>query len=397
MHRIWFMIIGVFAVAVPAMGDKHYDPGASDTEIKIGNVSSLTGWLSEYGAVGKAEAAYFQMVNDRGGVNGRKINFILRDSQSIIRNCVELTHQLVEQDQVLLIFGSQGAAGNVALRPYLNKLMVPQLFIASPLSKFNDPARFPWTMGFQTSARTEAVIYGQYILQNKPDAKIAVLYGDDEDGKDSLAGLHEALGDKASSMIVREDSYEDYNPYLDDELADLKSSGADTFLNFTTGKFSTQAIRKTYDMDWHPLQFLPNASLSISAFLDPAGLHKAQGIITSARSKGWLGNQYRGDEDVQAFLDWMSKYNPDANIRDANNVYGYEAAETMTVVLQKCGDELTRANVLKQATNLNMDIGMLLPGIKVSTSPADYRPIKQLYLMRFDGHEWQKFSDVLSG
>jgi branched-chain amino acid transport system substrate-binding protein len=384
-------------MAAPAWAQKNYDPGATDTEIKIGNVSPMTGWLSEYGAVARAEGAYFQMINDRGGINGRKINFVSLDSGSSPRKAIELAHRLVEEDQVLLIFGSQGAAANVAIRPYMNERKVPQLFVASPLSKLNDPAQFPWTMGFQPSAGTEATIYAKYILQNKPDAKIAVLYADDEEGKDFLQGLHEALGDKSTSMIVKEASYEDYDPYLDPQLAALKNSGADVFLNFTVGKYSTQAIRKIYDMDWHPMQFLPNASLSIAAFLDPAGLKKAVGIITSARSKGWVSAQARNDPDAQEFLDWMHKYNANASLRDANNVYGYEAAETLIEVMKKCGDDLTRANVMKQATSLDLSVGMLLPGIRIKTSPTDYRPIKQLYLMRFDGSNWGKCSDVIGG
>jgi branched-chain amino acid transport system substrate-binding protein len=391
------IIAAILLMTAPAWAQTSYDPGATDTEIKIGNVAPETGWLSEYGATARAEAAYFRMINDRGGVNGRKINFVSHDSASITRNAIELTHRLVEQDQVLLVFGSQGLTANLALRPYLNEQKVPQLFVASPVSKFNDPSHFPWTMGFQTSARTEAIIYARYILQNKPDAKIAVLYADDEEGRDYLLGLHEALGDKAAAMIVKEVSYEDYDPYLDPQLAQLKSSGADVFLDFTVGKFSTQAIRKVYDMDWHPLQFLPNASLSIAAFLDPAGLKKAVGIITSARSKGWMKPQYRSDPDVRDFLDCMDKYNPDASLRDAMNVYGYEAAETLVDVLKKCGDNLTRANVMKQAAALDMSIGMLLPGIRITTSPTDYRPIKQLYLMRFDGQDWVKISDVIGG
>jgi branched-chain amino acid transport system substrate-binding protein len=391
------IIAPILLLALPAMAQKNYDTGATDTEIKIGNVCPQTGWLSEYGATGRAEAAYFQMINDRGGINGRKINFVSLDSASSPRKSIELAHQLVEQDQVLLIFGSQGLAANLAIRPYLNDQKIPQLFVASPVSKFNDPSQFPWTMGFQTSARTEASIYAKYILQNRPDAKIAVLYADDEEGKDYLLGLHEALGDKAAKMIVKEVSYEDYDPYLDPQLAQLKNSGADVFLDFTVGKYSTQAIRKIYDMDWHPLQFLPNASLSIAAFLDPAGLKKAAGIITTARSKGWMSAQSRSDPDVQQFLDWMNKYNPNASLRDAMNVYGYEAAQTLVEVLKKCGDNLTRANVMKQATSLDISIGMLLPGIRITTSPTDYRPLKQLYLMRFDGHDWAKFSDVIGG
>jgi len=369
-----------------AVAQKKYDPGATDSEIKIGNIMPYSGAFSEYGAIGRAEAAYFHMINDKGGVNGRKINFISVDSGSDSSKYVALAHQLVEEDQVLLTVGIFGDTSNMAIRPYLNEKNVPQLFIDATESVFDDPSHFPWTMGFQASKRTEGLVYAKYILQNRPGAKIAILYAGDQEW---LRGIRDGLGTKGSAMIVRELSFEYSDPAtLDAQIVALKSSGADVFMNLAAGRFATQAIRKAYDIDWHPLQFIPNASVSVAAFLDPAGLKKAAGIIANARSKGWLTPQSAQDPAVRAFLEWMKKYNAAATLRDSNNAYGYEVARTLVEVLKKCGDDLTRANVMKQAASLDLELGMLSPGIRITTSPTDYRPIKQLFLVRFDGRDW---------
>ena len=376
---------------------KTYDPGASDSEIKIGNLMPYTGVFSEYGAIGKAEAAYFQMINDRGGVNGRKINFISVDSGSDWKKAPEQARQLVEQDRVLLLFSNFGYPGNKAVRDYMNEQKIPQLFVASNDSTFDDPAQFPWTMGFAASKRTESLVYAKYILTEKPHAKIAVLYPEDSSGDEWRAGLHDGLGERASAMIVKEISFSYSDPSsIDSAIAELKVSGADTFFDFTVGRFTTAAIRKAYDIGWHPVQFIPNASLSVAAFLDPAGLQKSVGIVTNARSKGWTSERAKDDPAVREFLDWMSKYDPDANVRDANVLFGYEAAQVMVAVLQKCGGNLTRANVMKQAAGLDLELGMLMPGVRVTTSPTDYRPIKQLYLVRFDGKFWMPFGGVIA-
>jgi ABC-type branched-subunit amino acid transport system substrate-binding protein len=380
----------VFACApVPAAAQAKYDPGATDTEIKIGNIMPYSGAFSEYGATGGAEAAYFQMIDDRGGVNGRKIKFISLDSGSDTGKSVALAHQLVEQDQVLLTLGIWGTPANLAIRPYMNEKKVPQLFVAATESAFDDPSHFPWTMGFQASKRTEGLVYAKYILRNRPGAKIAILYSRDPSGQEWLGGIRDGLGEKAPAMIAKEASFEYSDPAsIDAQIVALKDSGAGVFMNLAVGKFATRAIRKAYEIDWHPLQFIPNASLSIAAFLEPAGLKKAAGIITNARSKSWLKPQSRQDPAVRAFLEWMGKYNPGASIRDANNVYGYEVAQTLVEVLKKCGDDLTRANVMKQAASLDLELGMLRPGIRVTTSPTDYQPIKQLFLIQFDGQDW---------
>jgi branched-chain amino acid transport system substrate-binding protein len=361
----------------------------ADTEIKIGNIMPYTGAFSEYGATGRAEAAYFQMINDQGGVNGRKIKFISLDSGSDTNKAVALAHQLVEQDQVLATVGIWGTPANMAIRPYLNEKKVPQLFVAATESAFDDPAHFPWTMGFQASKRTEGLVYAKYILQNRPRAKVAILYANDPSGDEWRQGIRAGLGANASTMIVKEASFEYSDPEaLDAQIVALKNSGADVFMNLVVGRLATRAIRKAYDIDWHPLQFIPNASLSVAAFLEPAGLQKAAGIVTNARSKSWLKPPSRQDPEVRAFLEWMRKYNPDANIRDANNVYGYEVAQTLVEVLRKCGADLTRGNVMKQAASLDLELGMLRPGIRVTTSPTDYQPIKQLFLIQFDGQDW---------
>jgi len=384
-----------FAVtASPAAAQTKYDPGATDKEIKVGNIVPYTGKFAQYGVNGRAEAAYFRMINDRGGINGRRINFISLDSGSDTNKARALAQQLVEKEQVLLTVGIWGTPTNLAVRPYFNEKKVPQLFISAPESAFNDPARFPWTMGFQASKRVEGQNYARHILAVKPAARIAILYADDPSGKEWLLGVHDVLGDKAAKMIVKEVSFVYSEPAaLAPKVEALKATGADVFLNIAVGRFATEAIRHAYDIGWRPLQFIPNASISTEAFLDPAGLQKAKGVISNARSKLWLSPEAQSDPGVRAFLDWMKTYNSSASLRDAENVYGYEVAQTLVEVLKKCGDDLTRANVMKQAANLDLELGMLRPGIKITTSPTDYQPIKQLFLVQFDGHHWRPLAE----
>ena len=400
MNRLFFrcsvstgLVVAWMAASVAAQ--KSYDPGASDSEIKVGNIAPYTGWAREYATIARAEAAYFQMVNDRGGINGRKINFISLDNGSEVSNSVELARKLVENEKALLIFSTIGTEGNLAIRDYLNEKKIPQLFVQSSSAVFNDPSHFPWTMGFFATYRSEGLAYAKYILQNKPAAKIAILYSNDDTGKEYLAGVRNRLGEKASTLIVKEVSYQVSDQTLDPQIVALKDSGADVFFNFSIGPFATRAIRAAYDHDWHPLQFIPNASLSVAAFLDPAGLEKSAGIITNARSKGWLFPRSQNDPAVRDFLDWMKKYNSQASLRDQDNVAGYERAQVLVEVLKRCGDNLTRANVMKQAGSLDLELGMLRPGIKITTSPTDYQPIKQLFLMRFDGKEWVPFGNTI--
>jgi branched-chain amino acid transport system substrate-binding protein len=390
-------LVAFLALAVtasPAAAQTKYDPGATDKEIKIGNIVPYTGKFAQYGVNGRAEAAYFRMINDRGGINGRRINFISLDSASDTSKARALAQRLVEQEQVLLTVGIWGTPTNLAVRPYFNEKRVPQLFVSAPESAFNDPAQFPWTMGFQATKRVEGQNYARHILAVKPAARIAILYADDPSGKEWLLGVHDVLGDKAAAMIVKEVSFVYSEPAaLAPKVEALKATGADVFLNIAVGRFATEAIRHAYDIGWRPLQFIPNASISTEAFLDPAGLQKAKGVISNARSKLWLAAEARSDPGVRAFLDWMKTYNSGASLRDAENVYGYEVAQTLVEVLKKCGDNLTRANVMKQAANLDLELGMLRPGIKVTTSPTDYQPIKQLFLVQFDGHHWRPLAE----
>jgi branched-chain amino acid transport system substrate-binding protein len=370
---------------------------AAANEIRIGNIAPYTGSSQDYGAVARAEAAYFQMINDRGGVKGRRINFISVDDGSDPAATLTLARRLVEQDRVLALFSSFGTDANLAIRAYANEQQVPQLFVEASSAVFDDPAHFPWTMGFYPTYRTEGFAYAQYLLQTKPKAKIAVLNEDSVAGQEYYQGLRDGLGDKAAAMIVQQATYPPGSSTVDAQIDVLKNSGADVFMDLAWGSVATAAIRRAYDIDWHPLQFIANASLSVAAFLDPAGLHKAAGIITNARSKSWLHGRGERDADVREFLDWMSRYNPQASLRDQLNVSGYERAEALIAVLEKCGDNLTRANVMAQAASLDIELGMLRPGIRVKTSATDYQPIKQLFLIRFDGKEWQALDAIAGG
>lgn len=370
-------------------------PSVSATEIKIGNITCYTGPAKEYGTVARAEAAYFQMINDRGGINGRKIKLISLDSGCDTQKSLELARQLVEQEDVLLLFGTFGTEANLAMRGYLNEKQVPQLFVESSSAVFDDPEHFPWTMGFFATYRTEGQAYAKYILQKNPDARIAVLSANNDAGREYMSGLREGLGSKAS-LVVKEATYDGSEANLESQLRDLKESGADVFMNFCIGAMATQAIHKAAQLDWHPLQFIPNASLSVAAFLEPAGLEKAAGLISNARSKGWHTAESQRDPAVRDFLEWTNKYNGDANLRDQNNVAGYERAEALVEVLKNCGNDLSRANVMNKASHLDVEVGMLRPGIRVKTSPTDYQPIKQLFLIQFDSKEWKPLGPISS-
>lgn len=387
----------VASIAVStASAEKKYDPGATDTEIKVGHTNPYSGPASAYGAIGRAEAAYFKMVNDQGGIKGRKINFMSLDDAYSPPRTVEQIRKLVEEEQVLLIFQSLGTPTNTAIHKYMNAKKVPHLFVATGATKWGDPEHFPWTIGWQPNYQSEAHLYATYILKNRPAAKIALLYQNDDYGKDYVKGLKDGLGDKASQMIVAEVSYETSDPTVDSQIVTLKGSGADTLLIFATPKFAAQAIRKTYDIGWRPLQFINNVSSSIAAVLQPAGLEKSVGLIVGYYLKDPLDPQWKNDAGVKAFLDWMKKYNPDADPADNNVYYGYSAAQTLVQVLNQCGDDLTRENVMRQAANLkDLVLPLLLPGIKINTSRTDFYPIDQIQLARFDGKRWVLFGEVL--
>jgi len=378
-----------------ALAQKKYDTGATDTEIKIGNIMPYSGPASAYGVIGKTEDAYFNKINAEGGINGRKINFISYDDAYSPPKAVEQTRKLVESDEVLLMFNPLGTPSNSAIQKYLNGKKVPQLFVASGASRWNDPKDFPWTMGWQPSYQSEAHIYAKYLLKEKPDGKIGVLYQNDDFGKDYLKGLKDGLGAKAS-MIVAEESYETTEPSVENHVVKLKASGADVFISITTPKFAAQAIKKLAEMDWHPLQIVSNVSASVGGVMKPAGFENSQGILSAAYAKDGADPQWDNDPGMKKFYAFLEKYYPDGNRLDGSVVYGYGVAQTMVEVLKQSGDDLTRANVMKQAASLK-DFGpdTLLPGIKINTSPTDYAPIKQLQMMRFKGEKWELFGDII--
>lgn len=388
--------IGVALALGPAHAQKKYGPGASDTEIKIGNVNPYSGPASAYGSIGKAIASYFRLVNDLGGINGRKINFITLDDGYSPPRTVEQVRRLVEQEQVLLVFQSLGTPGNTAIHKYMNARKVPQLFVATGATKWNDPKGHPWTMGWQPNYQSEARAYAAYILKNHPNAKIGVLYQNDDYGKDYLKGFRDGLGSRASKMIVREVTYEVTDPTVDSQIVTLKGSGADVFFNITTPKFAAQAIRKAHEIDWKPVHFLNNVSSSIDNVLKPAGFEASKGIISSLYLKDASDPQWHNDADYKAWSEWMKRYNPGVSPTDAFYVYGYAVASTLHQVLLQCKDELTRENVMRQAANLkNIKVPMLLPGIHLHTSPTDFAPIEAIQLGRFDGKRYVEFGDVL--
>ena len=380
-----------------ALAEKKYDPGATDTEIKIGQTMPYSGPGSSYGTIGKTEAAYFKMINDQGGINGRMINLISLDDGYSPPRTVEQIRRLVEQDEVLLTFQNLGTAHNTAVQKYLNAKRVPQLFVATGATKWGDPQHFPWTMGWQPPYQYEAHHYAKYILKNRPDAKIGILYQNDDFGRDYLKGFKDALGDKARTMIVAEVTYEPTDPTIDSQIIALQASGADVFFDVTIPKFAAQAIRKTYDSGWRPLHVLTNVSISVGTVLQPAGLEKAVGLVSSVYLKDPTDPAWKDDKSMKDFIAFMKKYYPDGNRDDIFNVYGYAAAQTLVQVLKQSGDELTRENVMRQAANLkDLEMAGMLPAIRINTSPADFYPIKQVQLMRFDGKTWVRFGELMS-
>jgi branched-chain amino acid transport system substrate-binding protein len=389
-------VLGLAALVPPAaQAQKKYDAGVTDTEIKIGQTMPYSGPASAYGTIGKAEAAYFRKINDEGGINGRKINFISLDDGYSPPKAVEMVRKLVEQDEVLLVFQPLGTAVNTAIQKYLNAKKVPQLFVATGATKWNDPQGNPWTMGWQPNYQTEANIYARHILKTRPDAKIGVLYQNDDYGKDYLKGFKDGLGGKAG-MIVAEVSYEVTDATVDSQVVQLQTSGADVFFNITTPKFAAQAIRKAHDIGWKPVQYLNNISTSVGSVLAPAGLDKAVGVLSSSYGKDPTDPQWDTDPGMSEWRAFMKKYYPEGSLSDATNVYGYSVARTLVQVLKQCGDNLTRENVMRQAASLkDFETGVGLPGIRINTSATDYAPIQAMQMMKFDGKSWQLFGDVM--
>ncbi len=384
-------------IATGASAQKKYDPGASDTEIKIGNIMPYSGPASSYGVIGKTEAAYFDKINAEGGVNGRKIKFISYDDAYSPPKAIEQARKLVESDEVLLIFQPLGTPSNSAIQKYMNAKKVPQLFVATGATKWGDPKDFPWTMGWQPNYQSEGRIYAKYIREHFPNGKIAVFWQNDDAGRDQVKGVRDGLGDKAG-MIIADKSYEVSDPTIDSQIVALHDSGADIFMTWAAPKGAAQAIRKVGELGWKPKFFLANVSTSVASVLKPAGLENAKDIISTAYLKDPTDPAWNDDAGVKTWRAFMDKYYPDGDKTNSNNIYGYAVAQTMVQVFKQCGDDLTRDNVMKQAANLkDFSSDVLLPGIKINTAPNDFFPIEQMQLMKFNGESWQLFGDVITG
>ncbi len=387
----------VALASAPAIAQKKYDPGASDTEIRIGNIMPYSGPASAYGVIGKASEAFFRMINDKGGINGRKVTFITYDDAYSPPKTVEQARKLVENDEVLLIFQPLGTSGNSAIQKYLNTKKVPQLFVASGATRWGDPKSFPWTMGFQPNYQSEGRIFAKYILEHNPKARIGVLYQNDDFGKDVLKGLKDGLGDK-TSLIVAEATYEVSDPTADSQIVKLKTANVDVFVDLTSPRFAAQAIRKAAELGWKPMHFLSSVSGSIGSVLQPAGLENAKGILSTAYTKDPSDPLWKDDPTMIKWNAFMDKYMPGANKADQAHISSYMATQTLVEVLQRCGDDLSRENVMRQAANLrDFEVDVLLPGIKVNTSPTDFFPVEQMQMRRFDGRVWELFGPVIDG
>ncbi|MGE0497513.1 MAG: ABC transporter substrate-binding protein [Ramlibacter sp.] len=397
--RLWMgasLALACSLLGSQALAQAKYGPGASAKEIKLGQTMPYSGPASSYGTIGKVEQAYFKKINDEGGINGRKINLISVDDGYSPPKAVEQVRKLVEQEEVLALFQTLGTPSNSAIHKYVNAKKVPHLFLATGATKWSDPKNYPWTMGFNLSYQTEGEIYARYLLKNKPNAKIAILYQNDDYGKDVLAGVKHVLTGANAKMIVAEATYEVADPTVDSQILTLKASGADTFINIATPKFAAQAIRKVYDSGWRPLHLVNNVGASVGSVLTPAGLDKSVGLVTVQYYKDANDPQWKDDPAMLEWRAFMARYYLEGNVADASNIYGYLAAQTMVQVLKQCGNDLTRENVMRQAANLkNAKFSMLLPGITMNTGPNDFSPVEQAQLAKFDGKQWVLFGDVI--
>jgi ABC-type branched-subunit amino acid transport system substrate-binding protein len=389
-------VLAIALSASSANAQKKYDTGATDTEIKIGQTNPFSGPASAYATIGKTQAAYIKMINDQGGVNGRKINLIQYDDAYSPPKAVEQVRKMVESDEVLLTFQILGTPSNAAVQKYLNAKKVPQLFAATGASKFTDPKNFPWTMGFNPNYFVEGRIYGQYIMKNYPNAKIGILYQNDDLGKDYLNGIKAGLGNQAATMIVAEASYEVSDPTVDSQILKIKDAGADLFFSASTPKQAAQTIKKIAELAWHPVHILDINSTSVGAVMKPAGLEASKGVISVGYGKDPLDPTWKDDAGMKRYFDFMAKYYPDGDKDSSFNSYGYGTTQLLIYVLKQCGDDLTRENIMKQATSLkNVQLDLSLPGILVNTAPDDYRVNKQLQMMKFNGERWELFGPIL--
>ncbi len=386
------LLAGLAMAAAPALAQM---PGVTATEIKIGNTNPYSGPASAYGTIGKVIAAYFKKVNEEGGINGRKVNFVTLDDGYSPPKTVEMVRRLVEQDQVALVFQTLGTPTNSAIHKYLNQQKVPHLFVATGATKWGDPKNFPWTMGWQPAYQTEAKIFASYVLKNVKDPKIGILYQNDDYGKDYLKGFKDGLGDAAKKLVVLEQTYEVTDPTVDSQIVNLKNSGANVFFNITIPKFAVQAIKKAHDIGWKPLHLLNNVSSSVDVVLKPAGLEASKDLITALYTKDPTDPQWKNDPGMKDWLAFMQKYYPEGNTKDGFNVYGYTVAQTLVHVLKQCGNDLSRDNIMKQAANIkDLSLPLLLPGIKINTSPTDFYPIEQQQLAKYDGERWALFGEL---
>jgi branched-chain amino acid transport system substrate-binding protein len=392
--RLAILGVALAMAGAAANAQKKYDPGADDKEIKVGHLNPYSGPASAYGAIGKAIGAYFDKVNAEGGINGRKVKFVSLDDGYNPAKTVEQARKLVEEEEVLLVFQPLGTPSNSAIHKYMNTKKVPQLFVATGATKWGDPKNFPYTMGWQPNYQSEAKIYAAHILDTKPNAKIGVLYQNDDYGKDYLKGFEDGLGAKAASMIVSKVSYEVTDPTVDSQMVTLKASGADTFFNITTPKFAAQAIKKAAEIGWKPTHYLNSVSNAVGSVMTPAGLENGVGIYTAAYIKDPTDPQFQKGKEYDDWVAWMKKYHPSGALNDNFNVYGYTVAQTLEQVLKQCGDNLTRDNVMKQAASLDLTLPMLLPGVNIKTGPDDFYPIEREQLMKFNGKSWELFGKV---
>ena len=389
---------GISIISRAGRAEKKYSTGVTDTEIKVGQTMPYSGNASAYGVAGRNQAAYFRMLNEtQGGINGRKINFISLDDGYSPPKTVELARQLVERDQVFCLFYPLGTQTNTAIHKYMNQKKVPQLFVASGASKWGDPKEFPWTMGWQPDYHTEGSIYGKHILTTKPDAKIGILRQNDDMGVDYMSGFYEGLTEKVKKSIIADVTYEATDPTVDSQILQLRNSGADVFFEITTPKFAAQAIKKVAEIGWKPVHYLVSVAASVGAVMRPAGVENGQGIITAQYLKDVTDPKWDDEPDVKEWRAFMAKWNPAANVLEGSNVSSYAAVHGFVHVLKQCGDELTRENLMRQAANIkDLTVPLMLPGVKVNTSPTDFYPLQSLQMARFEGDHWVLFGEMLS-
>ena len=380
-----------------ASAEKQYGPGVSDTEIRIGNIMPYSGPASAYSIIGKTMSAYFRMINDVGGINGRKITFISNDDGYSPPKTVEQARKLVESDEVFLIFAPLGTATNAAIQKYMNTMRVPQLFVLSGASRWGDPGHFPWTIGLQPNYRAEARVYAAYILKQHPDARIGILYQNDDFGRDYILGLKDVLRDRYDRMVVASMPHETSIPTVDSQVVAIKAANPDILLNIATPKFAAQAIKKVAELNWHPVHIVTNISVSVGAVLKPAGLDNAKGILSAAFQMDVTDPQWDSRPGMVRFRAFMAKYYPEANRSESGPMIAFIAANALVEVLKRCGDDLTRDNVMKMVANLDLEIDGLIPGIRVKTPETDFYPVEQVQMMRFTGERWEAFGPILDG